>query len=345
MKRILVILLAALMFLGVFAVGAGAVGYDDLTAEQKAQFDKIYTDSTSIYWQFKLYTSCATVAADTSLFNEKAMIDETKMDEYLGKIREAEDEVKATAAYREYDAFCDDEEALVAAFLAGTLKADLEAKLDAYWEEIYIRYRPLNSAYLKPEFIAFTEAVETVYELEMILMFFSGLSQEKIMEIKRQAEALVAEYGFSINQIVEQGNWAEGKATLDDMNAKMRALLVREGVIPPESYTVTYNANGGTNTPEAQTKTEGVTLVLRTAVPTRDGHTFKGWATSATGAVVYAPGANYTANAAATLYAVWEANAAVSVPRYFWSDWPPFLQSILRYVLFGWLWMGWVKPL
>jgi len=26
----------------------------------------------------------------------------------------------------------------------------------------------------------------------------------------------------------------------------------------------------------------------------------------------------------------------------FWSTWPPFLVSILRYVFFGWLWMRWM---
>jgi len=30
------------------------------------------------------------------------------------------------------------------------------------------------------------------------------------------------------------------------------------------------------------------------------------------------------------------------LPPHFWSTWPPFLQWILRYVLFGWLWMRWL---
>ena len=74
----------------------------------------------------------------------------------------------------------------------------------------------------------------------------------------------------------------------------------------PNTYTVTYNANGGSGAPAAQTKTYGQTLTLSSAVPTRTNYNFKGWATSATGAVAYQPGANYTANAAVTLYAVWE---------------------------------------
>lgn len=72
------------------------------------------------------------------------------------------------------------------------------------------------------------------------------------------------------------------------------------------TYTVTYNANGGTGAPAAQTKTYGKNLTLSTSKPTRINYTFKGWATSARGTVSYQPGGKYTSNAAITLYAVWE---------------------------------------
>lgn len=72
------------------------------------------------------------------------------------------------------------------------------------------------------------------------------------------------------------------------------------------TYKVTYNANGGSGAPGQQTKTYGVTLKLSTTKPTRTNYNFKGWAKTATGTVAYAAGANYTSNAAITLYAVWE---------------------------------------
>lgn len=74
------------------------------------------------------------------------------------------------------------------------------------------------------------------------------------------------------------------------------------------SYTVSYNANGGSGAPSSQTKWYGTALTLSTTKPTRTGYAFQGWATSASGAVAYAAGASYTANAAVTLYAVWKAN-------------------------------------
>jgi uncharacterized repeat protein (TIGR02543 family) len=73
------------------------------------------------------------------------------------------------------------------------------------------------------------------------------------------------------------------------------------------TYTVRYNANGGSGAPGNQTKTYGQTLTLSSAKPTRTNYTFKGWSTTASATTAtYSAGGSYTANAAATLYAVWE---------------------------------------
>lgn len=73
------------------------------------------------------------------------------------------------------------------------------------------------------------------------------------------------------------------------------------------TYTVKYDANGGSGAPTNQTKTYGVTLTLSSTKPTRTNYNFKGWGTSAASTTVaYAPGASYTKNEAVTLYAIWE---------------------------------------
>lgn len=74
------------------------------------------------------------------------------------------------------------------------------------------------------------------------------------------------------------------------------------------SYKVSYNANGGSGAPSAQTKWHGETLKLQTGTPTRTGYNFSGWNTKSDGSgTSYAAGANYTGNAAVTLYAKWTA--------------------------------------
>ena len=75
------------------------------------------------------------------------------------------------------------------------------------------------------------------------------------------------------------------------------------------SYTVKYNANGGSGAPGNQTKWKGQTLTLSSTKPTRTGHSFLGWSTSSSAtSATYSAGGSYTTDAATTLYAVWKAN-------------------------------------
>lgn len=104
------------------------------------------------------------------------------------------------------------------------------------------------------------------------------------------------------------------------------------------TYTITYDGNGGTNIPEPQTKTHGTDLVLSSVRPYRDdtvedgftvtfddidhyiqiaprtginrtSYTYIGWDENQNAFITatYAPGSVYTANASATLYAIWSA--------------------------------------
>lgn len=77
--------------------------------------------------------------------------------------------------------------------------------------------------------------------------------------------------------------------------------------VPKPTYVVSYDANGGSGAPSAQTKTYGTNLTLSKTVPTRTGYTFKNWNTKKDGSgTSYAPGGTYSSNAAVTLYAQWE---------------------------------------
>ena len=72
-------------------------------------------------------------------------------------------------------------------------------------------------------------------------------------------------------------------------------------------YTITYNANGGSGAPSAQTKSAGTNLTISNIKPTRTGYTFLGWSTSSTAtSATYKAGDTYNSNASATLYAVWK---------------------------------------
>jgi uncharacterized repeat protein (TIGR02543 family) len=86
------------------------------------------------------------------------------------------------------------------------------------------------------------------------------------------------------------------------------------------TYAVTYygNSNTGGSVPDAQTKTYGVNLTLRTNVNTltRTNYDFAGWNTNSSGTGTdYASGATYSGNAALDLYAKWTStNVAPNAP-------------------------------
>lgn len=76
------------------------------------------------------------------------------------------------------------------------------------------------------------------------------------------------------------------------------------------TYTVTFNANGGTDDDTTQEFTYGTSAALNANTFTRAGYTFTGWATSYDSEnATYLDKATYTTPASnITLYAVWEAN-------------------------------------
>lgn len=114
--------------------------------------------------------------------------------------------------------------------------------------------------------------------------------------------------GWSTSSTATTATWSAGGTYTTNATDTLYA------VWQANTYTVSYNANGGSGAPSSQTKTYGKTLTLSNTVPTRTNYNFIGWATSSTATTAsYQAGGSYTKNSAATLYAVWE--LAYSKPR------------------------------
>ncbi len=82
--------------------------------------------------------------------------------------------------------------------------------------------------------------------------------------------------------------------------------LVAEKENPDVTYTLSYDANGGTGAPAAQSETNNTgsaTFTISDTTPTKDNYTFENW--EGNGAT-YNPGASITITADTTLTAVWK---------------------------------------
>ena len=124
----------------------------------------------------------------------------------------------------------------------------------------------------------------------------------------------------------ESGNNYQFITTWESMPAgKVLAWVSKSafGGSSPATYTVSYNANGGTGAPSSQTKTQGTALTLSSTKPSKSftltynanggsvspssvtlNCTFVNWKSSSDSAT-YAPGGSYTKDAATTMTAQW----------------------------------------
>lgn len=90
--------------------------------------------------------------------------------------------------------------------------------------------------------------------------------------------------------------------------------LTAVGTRSINSYTLSFDANGGEGAPEAITRTYGVTITLPATVPTMTGYHFLGWSTNNSATTPdYLPESSYTITENSILYAVWEEASAGSV--------------------------------
>lgn len=90
------------------------------------------------------------------------------------------------------------------------------------------------------------------------------------------------------------------------------------------TYSISYNANGGTGAPVTQVRTIDTPLAISSVRPTRNGYTFVGWNTASDGTgTSYNPGSSYTYSGitSVTLYAQWRADPpALNVTESYRSD-------------------------
>lgn len=75
-----------------------------------------------------------------------------------------------------------------------------------------------------------------------------------------------------------------------------------------KTWSIIYNANGGSNAPPSQTVNVGEYITITYSKPTRNGYTFLGWSTwneSPEPEAMFTPGYSYKSDYDLTLYAVW----------------------------------------
>jgi len=248
MKRILATALAALMALGMFAVGASAAwkpeppkpacqapilqgAYDDLTPQQQQELEDI-CDAAMYAVEARFYVSPWAFAH--SYVSEKALIDFSKYTEYYIAWTEAYYAMDG-AAWLAYYGFLYDEDALVAAYKAGTLKSQIETLGDAYNDARNAALEPVIRKYFKQEYIDFIISFAKVMELDYLIEL-SDLSEDEKDELIDALDALFTDEDMDdLTDYISDGKWPEAKALLDRIYAAMKPLLIAAGLLPADA--------------------------------------------------------------------------------------------------------------
>lgn len=103
-------------------------------------------------------------------------------------------------------------------------------------------------------------------------------------------------------------NYKPGDPIGDDSDVTLYAVWSQNVV---KTWSITYNANGGSNAPAKQTANVGQSITITYSKPTRSGYTFLGWSTwsgATEPETAYTPGYSYMSEYDTTLYAVWRKN-------------------------------------
>lgn len=112
--------------------------------------------------------------------------------------------------------------------------------------------------------------------------------------------------GWSTSQFASYAQYQPGDAFTTDADTTLYAVWSRNVV---NTWSITYDANGGANAPAKQTANVGQSITITSSKPTRSGYTFLGWSTweSSTYPEYYS-GDSVQSSSNMTLYAIWEKN-------------------------------------
>ena len=129
-------------------------------------------------------------------------------------------------------------------------------------------------------------------------------------------------------EICESGAGGADPVDLAGTSGDMTPMTLSGAVRPAATqytYTLHYDANGGSGAPPSQSVTSSefaVWVPISEIIPTRDGYTFIGWANYRTGTPIYGGNGGYTeclvvhgVDMSTTIYAIWE------VHNHSWGEW------------------------
>ena len=237
MKRILAVFLAALMILGAFTLGAFAAGepeaevsqvgeFDALTPTQKADIILLLAGFTAYMDKDQVYNALwLAIALQFTREDLAALKDASKEAEFRQKVAAALGDVDLAFGdtFQELiDAFREDEEtAIVAAYLAGTLQSQLGTLFAAYLTGFIGEIQPLVNDYVKADVVTAAKSYAKVLLLFWDIKDNTVWSQANKDALKKALNDFRGYVKSNIKDFIKNGKLKE---FTDEINNLVNAL-------------------------------------------------------------------------------------------------------------------------
>lgn len=118
-------------------------------------------------------------------------------------------------------------------------------------------------------------------------------------------------YNLVIKESINSGNIkiiVDDNNILDNAGNGNKYTEINTNIAFKNTYTISYDANGGSGAPEPQIGIIGDSIKITNVKPSKTGYSFLGWSTSKTAtSATYQSGSLFTGKTNTTLYAVWKA--------------------------------------
>ena len=194
------------------------------------------------------------------------------------------------------------------------------AKKKSFLNEVEIIYNTASEAYMKDNIRGDKSYIYAKSELGLKCIKELNLTGRKIyyyVEINNSGSIKKLYVKDNTYQFkIEKDKIEHNDIKLEDIeeygNDAEEIYISCDEIDTVKSYLVTYDSNGGSNSPGNQIKKHNVDLELSTVIPTRENYTFMGWNTNSDGSGInYSSGDTYIRNDNVILYAKWIINTYV----------------------------------
>jgi len=233
MKKILYVLLTALLLIGVFAIGASAsapvfVQEEDEYIAEKIEAIKKEVDIESRYWV------SPGILAFREWFDTLNKYKHDKTEQGLeDALSEVMADVEGTAEYEALCAFLDNDVALKAAYAEGTLRDKLITLHTAVYNLLAAGCKKIAIEFFVPEVLAIAEELSKIFKLSLVFEN-AELTQEKRAEMEEKAKnnTIISNLERNHDNALKAGNFEAALQNAKNVLKEYKQILAEYGILP-----------------------------------------------------------------------------------------------------------------